>query len=88
MVKTIILPNVPAKKPSKLPIADFRAIELSFPAYFSPKNAPIKGPNKSKKKPSPEDIKVKTNPTTNPIELPLTPYFEPPNFFVPNIGTI
>lgn len=86
-VTTIILPKAPAKKPIKLPIADFSATVLLFFAYFSPRKAPRNGPNSKNNIPKPDVKKVIKTPSIRPIVLPFTPYLEPPNFLVPSIGT-
>ena len=72
--------NVPVRKPMKEPRPDLKAVLLSFPEIISPTKAPKKGPSIS---PS----GAKKIPTNKPNPAPQIPYFEPPSFFVPQIGT-
>jgi len=78
---TMSLRNVEVKKPTNEPVAAHIA-SLPFRAanHHSPKKAPKKGPQ----------IKPRgtgtTKPTTKPIFVPHTPYFDPPNAFVPFAG--
>lgn len=74
--------NVPVTKPKKLPKPARSAKLNSFPPSSSPVTAPIKGPISMPKGPK------NSNPKINPIILPQTPFFEPPIFLVPKIGTI
>ena len=79
---TTTLMNVPARKPINEPIADFKANPVSFPPINSPIKAPKNGPiiiPKGGKK---------NIPNIKPIVLPHTPFFVPPNCFVPHNGII
>ena len=66
----------------KEPIADFSAfLESEESSIISPIKAPKNGPAIIPMGP-------KNNPTSRPSVDPQTPFFVPPNFFVPSIGMI
>ena len=73
--------KVDVKKPTKEPVAAHIA---SFPFREANHHSPIKAPKKG------PQIKPKgkgtINPTTRPILVPQTPYFEPPKALVPFAG--
>ena len=80
--------RVPVRKPTKEPNAALIALSESFPAIFSPINAPTNGPPSMVMIPKGPIAGRKNKPAISPRMLPHAPYFVPPNFFVPQAGTI
>ena len=79
MKQTTSFKKEPNRKPTKDPNAALKDFLESWPPIISPTNAPINGPMIT-----PSGPIQKAN--RKPIVHPQTPYFVPPNFFVPQIG--
>jgi len=79
---TASLRSVPAAKPKKDPKADLSATLFDLPAMISATSAPTNGPTIMVRGPKIGNIK----PKIKPIVDPRTPAFEPPIFFVPQMG--
>lgn len=69
----------PSRNPTKEPKAALKDFFESCPAIISPRKAPTKGPMTTPHGPIQKAAR-------NPSVHPQTPYFVPPNFFVPQMG--